>query len=133
MSMRHNKHILLTPVLAKVVLVPFLAYLLYELVKPLLHIVRRLATLAPVAPDVPVGVETALGAQRADLRGCEALVVAVVPFAYEGRYGGGGGGATVLWGRGGGGFPGVAVAAVEVEELEGALGTVAGGDVAGCS
>ena len=76
------------------------------------------------------------GAEGADLVGGDALVGAVVPFGdvrgdgdggggVAGGVAGGGGG-----GCGGGGLPGVGGVAAEVEELEGGLGAVAGGDVA---
>ena len=86
MPMRHNQHILLNTLLPKTLLMPLLPYLSYKLVQPCAHIFRRLAALAPVAPDVPVGVEVARGAQLAYLGRGEAFIIAVVPFGDSGGY-----------------------------------------------
>lgn len=142
MPMRHNQHIireatlaLPTRLLPKPALMPLLPDLRNQRIQPLRDILRALAALAAVAPYVPVPIQSALCPRLADLRGREALVVAVVPLADRGTYGYGGVCADVE-GRMRGfrwGFlvPGVALAAADVEEFEGALGAVAGGYVAG--
>lgn len=57
-------------------------------------VLGALAAGTPVAPDVP-GAETLRFAERADLGGCDALVVAVVPFGDAGCDCHGGG--RVVW------------------------------------
>jgi hypothetical protein len=59
---------------------PLLPNLLYDLIEARANVFGRLAAFAAVAPDVPIRVEAPLVAQIADLRGCEAFVVAIVPF-----------------------------------------------------
>ena len=134
--MRHNQHIIrlpltslpprLLPKLTPMVLLPKLTY---KRIQSFRHVFRAFTALAPVAPNVPVFAEAAVFAGLADLRGRFAFVVAVVPFAnglgdlYV---------CVCAWGETCGrvGFgPGVAGAAAEVEEFEGALGAGAWGDV----
>ena len=96
---------------------------------------RGLAVRAAVAPDVPGLGEVLGGAEGADFVGGDALVGAIVPLSDvrgDGDGGGGVAGGVVEGGRGwgGGGLPGVRHVAAEVEELEGGLGAVPGGDVA---
>ena len=97
-------------------------------------ILRAFAAGTAVAPDIPGLGQTGGFPALADLRGGDALVVAVVPFGDLGGDGDGGGGAGGMGGEVvvvlGGGLPGEGVRAAEFEELEGALGAGAGGDVA---
>ena len=52
-----------------------------QAVQPLGHVRRTLTTGAPVAPDVPVLVQTLFAPPGSDLRGRQPFVVPVVPLA----------------------------------------------------
>ena len=105
-----------------------------QCVHPSDNILRTLAAGTAVAPYIPVFGQAGGFPALPDLRGRDALVVAVVPFGDLGGDGDGGGGAGGVGGEVvavlGGGLPGEGVRAAEFEELEGALGAGAGGDVA---
>jgi hypothetical protein len=106
----------------------------YQGIEARLDVCGHFAVCAAIAPDVPVGGVAVLFALGADLRRRFALVGPVVPLAHGGRDLDRRRGAHVegVAGRRGGVGPGVARFAAEVEELEGALGAGAGGDVAVC-
>lgn len=144
--MRHNKHIirhallaLPARLLAKPAFVELLSDLGNQRVEATRNVLGGLAALAAVAPDVPVLVEATGLAVCADVRRSLAFVVAVVPFADRacdldvGICADVEGGGRCRGGRGGvrGVVPGVAVAAAEIEQFEGALGACARGYVAG--
>jgi hypothetical protein len=105
------------------------ADLAYQPVDALDNILRRLAPGTAVFPDIPRP-EAPLCPSFPDLRGRDALVLAVVPLPDVGRDGDLGVGA-----RGGGlrmlDLPRVGVLAAEVEELEGPLGAFPRRDISG--
>lgn len=85
--MRHNQHIPRSLLLAapKLVFMKLLPQLPDQRIHSFRNVRRTLATLAAVAPNVPVLPEPTLRAVSADLGRGETLVVAVVPFADLGR------------------------------------------------
>ena len=103
-------------------------------IHPLGNLLRALTPGAAVAPNIPFPLLSVLFSSGGDFGGCDAFVLAVVPFADVGGYldaggcadGGGGLRGGVLRGL----LPGEFGGAAEVEEFEGAAGAVAGGDVA---
>ena len=117
-------------------------------IQPLRHVRRRFTPGAPIAPDIPrlllllplpflllpfllllLLIFLVLLPLRVDLRARQPFVVAVVPLPYVLRHLHAGYRPHVARGRGRA-VPGERVAAAEVEELEGAPGAGAGGDVA---
>ena len=80
--MRNNEHIVRLPILPKPSLMILLSQLVNQLIQSLGDILRALATLTPIAPDIPVLIQPALFAQLPHLSTLDALVVAVVPLAH---------------------------------------------------
>ena len=108
---------------------PLVANLFDQPINTVGDVLRRLAPRAALRPDIPRP-QPLLFSPLADLRRCDALVLAVVPLADVGRDGDLGIGA-----RGGGlrmlDLPRVGVLAAEVEELEGPLGAFPRRDISG--
>jgi hypothetical protein len=92
---------------------------------------HSLATRAAIPPDIPILAEPLLLALASDLRTRDALVVTVVPLAdvFSNLDAGTAGVAASLL-AGAVGLPRQGFLEAEVQELKGALGALAGGDVA---
>jgi hypothetical protein len=92
---------------------------------------HSLATGAAIPPDIPVFAESLLLALAPDLRARDAFIVAVVPFAdVLGDLDAGTAGMAASLLAGAMGLPRQGLLEAKVQELKGALGALAGGDVA---
>lgn len=99
-------------------------------IQPVHDVLRAFSLGTSVLPDIPRGTETLGRSQLTNVGRCDAFVRAVVPFADRGGYADARCARVALAGVGAVGIPWQSGGRdADVEKLEGALGTLAGGDI----